>query len=112
MLIGKLNRYIRIEKKHVQHDPDYGSEEVTWKTYRETFASIQDVTGRMQESTVSDLRLLKRPCKIQMRYDPHIDATMRIVMIDRNNRVLQIVTAPAEIGNRDMIEFMAEEYSE
>jgi head-tail adaptor len=112
MLIGKLDRYIRVEQKHVQHDTDYGSEEITWKTYRETWASVQDVTGRNQESTMSDLRLLKRPCKVQMRYDPNIDATMRIIMLDRNNRVLQIVTAPAEIGRKDAIEFMAEEYSE
>lgn len=110
MLIGKLDRYIRVEQKHVQHDADYGSEEITWKTYRECWASVQDVVGRNQEATVYDLRLLKRPCKVQMRYDPNIDATMRIIMLDRDNRVLQIVTAPAEIGRREMIEFMAEDY--
>lgn len=110
MLIGKLNRYIRIEQKHVQHESDYGAEEITWKTYRESFASIEDVLGRNQESTVNDLRLLKRPCKVTMRYDPNIDATMRIIMLDRDNRILQIVTKPAEVGNKDAIQFMAEDY--
>jgi SPP1 family predicted phage head-tail adaptor len=112
MRIGQLDRYIRIEKKTVTKDPNYGSEIVTWTFYKECWASVTDITSRMQESTVNDLRLLKQPCKVVMRYDPTIDATMRLVMIDRDDRVLQIVTKPAEIGRREAIEFTAEDYSE
>lgn len=112
MRIGALDRYIKIEKKVVTKDEDYGSEIVEWRTHKECWASVQDVTTRMQESTNTDLRLLKRPCKIVVRYDPTIDATMRVVMIDRDNRVLQITSKPAEIGRRESMEFMAEDYSE
>lgn len=112
MRVGQLDRYIRIEKKSVTKDPNYGSEVVTWNTYKECWASVTDITSRMQESTVNDLRLLKQPCKVIMRYDSTIDATMRLVMIDRDNRILQIVTKPAEIGRREAIEFTAEDYSE
>jgi head-tail adaptor len=66
----------------------------------------------MQESTNNDLRLLKQPCKVLVRYDNGIDATMRIVMLDRDNRILQIVTKPAEIGRKEAMEFTAEDYSQ
>jgi SPP1 family predicted phage head-tail adaptor len=112
MDIGKLDRYVRIEQKSVTNDPNYGSEVITWTTYKECWAQVLDVTGRNQESTKSDLRLLKRPCEVMLRYDSGIDATMRIIMLDRDERVLQIVTKPAEIGRREGLKFMCEDYSE
>ena len=112
MQVGKLDRYIRIEKKTVTKDANYGSEVISWDTYKECWANVQDITTRMQESTNNDLRLLKQPCKVLVRYDNGIDATMRIVMLDRDNRVLQIVTKPAEIGRKEAMEFTAEDYSQ
>jgi SPP1 family predicted phage head-tail adaptor len=111
MQIGKLDRFIRLEERVVTKDPDYGSEVVSWATYKECWASVTDITSRNQESTNSDLRLLKRPCKVVVRFDANIDSTMRIVMLDRNDRVLQIVTKPAELGRREAMEFMAEDYN-
>lgn len=109
MRIGKLDRYVRIEQKSVTQDPDYGSEVVTWVTYKNAWASILDVTTKMQESTNSDLRQLKQPTRVQMRYDASIDVTMRLVVVD-TGRILNIVSQPAEIGRREAIEFMAENY--
>lgn len=111
MNLGKLDRYIRIEQKTVTNDPDFGSEVITWTTYKECWASVQDILANNQESTKTDLRLSTRPCKIVMHYDNGIDATMRIVMLDRDNRLLQITSVPAEIGRRHGLELMAEEYS-
>lgn len=110
MQIGKYDRYVRIEQKTITNDPDYGSEIATWSTYKHAWAQVLDITSRQQESTNSDLRLLKRPCEVEMRYDAGVDATMRIVMLDRENRVLQIVNKPAEIGRRQAIKFMCEDY--
>jgi SPP1 family predicted phage head-tail adaptor len=112
MQIGKLDRRIRIEQKSVTQDANYGSEVITWTTYKECWAQVLDITSRMQESTNSDLRLLKRPCKVLVRYDDGITAMMRIVMLDRDDRILQIVSKPAEIGRREAMEFTAEDYSE
>ena len=109
MRIGKLDRYVRIEQKSVTQDADYGSEVVTWVTYKNAWASILDVTTKMQESTNSDLRQLKQPTRVQMRYDASIDVTMRLVVVD-TGRILNIVSQPAEIGRREAIEFMAENY--
>ena len=110
MQIGKLDRRIRFEQQTVTKDPNYGSEVVTWSTYKEAWAQIVDVTSRNQESTNSDLRLLKRPCKVTVRYDSNIDSNMRIIVLDRDDRVLQLVSKPAELGRREAMEFMAEDY--
>lgn len=110
MQIGQFDRYIRFEQKSVVQDNDYGSEIVTWVKYKECWANVQDITTRMQESTVNNLRLMKHPCKITVRYDAGIDSTMRIVALDDNNKILQIVTKPAEIGRREAMEFTAEDY--
>ena len=109
MRVGKLDRYVRIEKKTVTQDSDYGSEVVTWVLHKNAWASILDVTTKMQESTNSDLRQLKQPTRVQMRYDATIDVTMRLVVAD-TGRILNIVSQPAEIGRREAIEFMAENY--
>jgi SPP1 family predicted phage head-tail adaptor len=111
MNIGKLDRYIKIQQKTITNDADFGSEVVTWTDYVTVWANIEDVMTNNQEKTKSDLRLLTRPCKVKMRYDSTIDATMRIVMLDRGDRILQIVSKPAEIGRREGIEFMCEEFS-
>ncbi len=109
MRIAKLDRYVRIEQKSVAQDANYGSETITWVTYKNAWASILDVTTKMQESTNSDLRQLKQPTRVQMRYDASIDVTMRLVVVD-TGRILNIVSQPAEIGRREAIEFMAENY--
>jgi SPP1 family predicted phage head-tail adaptor len=111
MNLGKLDRYIRIEQKTITTDPDFGSTIETWTTYKECWASVQDILSNNQEATKTDLRLATRPCKIQTQYDSGIDSTMRIVMLDRDDRLLQITSVPAEIGRRQGLEFMAENYS-
>jgi SPP1 family predicted phage head-tail adaptor len=112
MQIGKMDRYVRFEQKVVTKDADYGSEVVSWQTYKECWASITDITtNRMHEYTFGDLRSLNRPCKIIVRYDEKIDPTMRIVCLDRNDRILEIVSKPGELGRREAMEFIAQDYS-
>ena len=111
MRVGRMDDYVRIEKKQISTDTDYGGEKVSWVMHKEAWADITDVTTRMQESTVFDLRQLKQPCKVMMRYDNTITADMRLVVLTDENRVLQIVTKPAVIGRREAIEFMAHDYS-
>ena len=107
-----MDRYIRIEQKTVTQDSDYGSEVVSWTLYKECWASIQDITtNRMHEYTFANLRSMSRPCKVMVRYDEGIDPTMRIVCLDRNNRILEIVSKPGELGRREAMEFIAQDYS-
>ena len=100
-----------LKKKQVSMNADYGNEVVTWVEHTLAWARILDVTTRMQEETQESLRQLKRPCRITMRYDNTITADMRLVMLDDDNRIIQIVSAPAELGRRDGIDMFGEEYS-
>jgi SPP1 family predicted phage head-tail adaptor len=112
MQIGKLDRYVRIEQQSTAQD-EWGETVNTWSTYKECWASVLDVTSRQQELTEgvqSPLRVLKRPCRVMLRYDENINSTMRIVMLDRENRVLEIVTKPAEIGRREALEMLCHDY--
>jgi head-tail adaptor len=111
MNIGNLDRFVRVEQFTTVQDPVFGSETKTWATYLETWANVEDITTNNQERTNSDLRQLTRPCRVKMRYFDGIDATMRIVLLDRDNRLLQIVSKPAELGRKDGIEFMAQEFA-
>ncbi len=113
MQIGKLDCPVRFEQAVTSENSDYGGDSITgWETVWETFAAVTDVTTRMQEETRQDLRLLKRPCRLMCRYNPNITATMRVVMLDRDDRILQIVSKPAELGRKEALEMMCEDYSE
>ena len=111
MLIGKLDRYVRVEKPTLVIDPTYGSRTITWAAHIEGWANVQDIMANNQEASNTDLRLATRPCKVMMRFNSSIDATMRLVMLDRENRILQIVSVPAEFGRREFTEFMCEQFS-
>lgn len=112
MNIGRLDKMVRIESKQEGARNEYGEAVIAWVEYKTVWASVMDMTSRMQESTQGDLRLLKKPARVMLRYDRDINSTMRIVMLDRDNRVLQIVTSPAEIGNREGLEMMCETYED
>lgn len=111
MQIGTLDSYIRIERKSVTNNSDYGSEQITWVKYYEGWAKLTEIAPKMQEDTVENARLLKKPCRMTIRYVPGIDATMRVVLLDRDNRIMQIVSESTEIGRKEGLEFMLEEYS-
>jgi SPP1 family predicted phage head-tail adaptor len=111
MQIGALDSYIRIERKQVTNNSDYGSEQITWVKYYEGWAKLTEVTPKAQEETTESSRLLKRPCKMVIRYITGVNATMRVVLLDRSNRIMQIVSDGSELGRKEGLEFMLEEYS-
>jgi SPP1 family predicted phage head-tail adaptor len=111
MKIGRLDTPVRFEKQVEVPNTEFGGSDVTWVTHWECFAEVMDITTRQQESTLSDLRQMKRPCKVTFRYNDTIDSTMRVVVLDRQNRILQIVSKPAEIGRKEGMEMMCHDYS-
>jgi head-tail adaptor len=110
MIIGKLDRPILIEEPRETGRDDFNEPIYAWHQFFRGMASVLDVLSGSKEATNQDIRLTKRPVKIQMRYVPGITVAMRVTVLDRN-RVLQIVTPPAEIGRKAGYEFIAEEFS-
>lgn len=112
MNIGDLDQRIRIESKQVAVDPDYGTQTITWVTHATVWAQVQDVLpSKSAEAQANGLRISRNPCRIRTRYLAGITTDMRVVLLSRGNQVLQIVAGPAELGRREGLEFMAEDYS-
>lgn len=111
MKIGKLDTPVRFERQVETPNGDFGGSDISWVTHMTCFAEVMDITTRMQESTKSDLRQMARPCKVTIRYNDTIDSTMRIIVLDRSNRMLQIVSKPAEIGRKEAMEMMCHDYA-
>ncbi|MFA5900347.1 MAG: phage head closure protein [Hyphomicrobium sp.] len=111
MKSAKLDQRIRIDSKQVTTDANYGTQTVTWATFATVWAWVQDVLPSKAESQSNGLLLSKRPARIRIRYLAGITTDMRVVLLDRGNRVLQIVSGPAELGRKEGIEIMAEQYT-
>lgn len=111
MNIGKLSQRVRIDRKTTSQDATYGTPVVTWSELATVYAEVQDVLPSRAEKAGEGIQIASRPARIRMRYRSDITADMRCVLLDRANRVLQIVSGPAEIGRKEGIELMAQEYS-
>ncbi|SEQ60411.1 Phage head-tail joining protein [Sphingobium sp. YR768] len=48
-----------------------------------------------------------RPARVRMRFREDITPDMRFIF---GSRIMQIVSGPAELGRREALEFMVEEY--
>lgn len=110
---GKLKRIVRIEKPPTATDEDYGTPTGPWEVVADNVrAEILDILpgSANAEQILRSVELTSRPARVRMDYREDIDGTMRIVVKDRGNRVLQVATEPAEIGERDGIEFIGVQY--
>ena len=105
--IGALNRRIRIEKP-VPDTSLTGAGSGTWELLGEAWASVEDVLPNRAERLADGLNIATRPARVRLRYRDDVTPSMRFVMGDR---VMQIIAEPAEIGFRDALEFMVEDYS-
>ena len=115
MRAGQYDRRIRIEQNSSAVDPQYGTAVPGWVAVAEVWAQVQDVLPSRAESQSDSVRLASRPSRIRVRWNVSLAAigtgAMRIVQIDRGDRMLKIVAGPAEIGRRESLEFMAQEFS-
>jgi SPP1 family predicted phage head-tail adaptor len=111
MRAEKYDQRIRIEVKQATPDPDYGTPVITWATFVTVWAQVQDVLPSKAETQSTGVRVSTRPARIRTRYLGGVTTDMRVVLLSRGNRVLQIISGPAELGRKEGLEFMAEEYS-
>lgn len=109
MDIGTLDKRVLIEAKVPTRDAIYNTELSDWVPHATVWASVLDVLNGKAEATTVGVRLLTRPCRVRMRYLSSINAQMRITVFD-DGRVMQIVNL-AEIGRREGLQLLCEEYS-
>lgn len=115
--VGKYRHRIRIEEPVADGSLD-GAGSGTWElVVGPIWARIEDMRPSRGERLADGINVTARPAKVLMRWRTGITSAMRICVLKKVgddyviDRILQIVAGPAEIGNRDELEFMCEEYS-
>mgnify|MGYP000001588758 CR=1 FL=1 len=105
-LASKLDTRIRVERKQVSHDPQYGTEQATWVEFACVWAEVRDLLPSRAERHADYIQIGRRPARVRLRYLAGLAADMRVVI---NNRVHQIIAGPAIPGRREGMEIMVEE---
>jgi SPP1 family predicted phage head-tail adaptor len=107
-LASTLDTRIRIERKVVTHDPQYGTEQVNWTEFACVWAEVKDILPSRAERLADNIQIARRPSRIRIRYLAGLSADMRIII---DNRTHQIISGPATLGRREAMEIMVEELS-
>lgn len=110
MKIGQLRDRVRIEQQGTVTDSTYGPQPGTWTELATVMASVLDVLPSRRDRSET-VRVTGRSATVRMRYRTDVTPAMRLVLLDRGNRVLRIVQGPAQVGNREAIELLAEEFT-
>lgn len=107
-LASKLSVRIRIERKSVTHDPQYGTEQVNWTEFACVWAKVKDILPSRAERMADHIQIARRPARIRIRYLAGITPDMRVIIA---GRIHQIIAGPSMLGRREAIELMVEEHS-
>ena len=107
-LASKLDTRIRIERKVVTHDPQYGTEQVTWSEFACVWAEVKDILPSKAERLADSIQIGRRPARIRIRYLAGLSADMRVII---DSRIHQIVAGPSMLGRREAIELITQELS-
>lgn len=112
MRAAQLDRKITIEQKTVTRDPDYNTEVIAWTVFASRIsAQVQDVLPSKSEQVSQGIRVATQPARVRIRYMAGITSDMRVIVHGSTDRTMEIVGGPAEIGRREWLEMVCEEYS-
>ena len=105
---GLLDRRITFEVRQETQEGPYNRKTVAWANFATVWAQVQDILPSRAESVDQGLSMQRRPCRVRVRYRDDITSDMRI---DYGGRKLRIVSGPVELGRREGLELVAEEFS-
>jgi len=108
-LASRLNRRITFQARGNPTDTRLNTRRAgQWTDHASVAAEVQDVLPSRAERLDDSINIGRRPARIRIRYRTDITGDMRIIY---GPRVMQIVSGPVEIGVREGLELMAEEFS-
>ena len=107
----RLDRRIKIEQKAVSQDANYGNEVVAWLPLATVWAEVRDVLPSRAEGYGRNLALARNQTRIRFRYRSDVNSSNRITLLGTEQKVMQIISGPAEIGRKEYQEVMCETYS-
>lgn len=102
---GYYDRRVTIERPVADETFD-GAGSGSWVLVRKVWANVQDTLPSKSERADGFSPSVRR-ARIRIRYRKDITADMRFVM---GERIMQIVSGPAQLGRWVALEFMAEDY--
>lgn len=103
---GRRDKRIEIQRPVADSALD-GAGSGTWEEVGKVWANVQDVLPSRGESISDGINIAARPSRIRILYRSDVTSDMRFVI---GGRIMQIVSGPAELGRREGLEFMVEEY--
>ncbi len=106
-LASRLDRRIRIERPVPSSSFD-GAGAGSWALVAEVWAEVRDLLPSRGERLADGINVATRPARVRIRYRTDVLPSMRFVVGDR---IMQIVAGPAELGRREALEFVVEDYS-
>ena len=108
MRAGAFDRRITLLQQMVVKDTVYNTSQNRWIPVAHIWAQIQDMLPSRAERVAEGIALSRRPARLRIRWRSGITTDMRISYA---GRMFQIVSGPAEIGRREVMEMMIEEIS-
>lgn len=108
MKAGTLDRRITFERRVEAQGGAYNRKTIEWVPFATVWAQVQDVLPSRAESIDQDLAIARRPARVRCRWRSDLTGDMRIIFGDR---ILRIASGPVEMGRREGLEMMAEEWT-
>lgn len=106
---GRLDRRISIEARTRTIDSTWRSvSQEGWSEVCRVWANVQDLLPSRAERIADGVDLALRPCRVRIRWRGDVTGQMRVRYQDR---IMQIVSGPVELGRRDGLEFICQEVS-
>lgn len=106
-----LDTQARIERPVLSHDA-YGGAITLWETVATPMCEVRDeLPSRVvSEAVKNGIVNAAQRARLRMRWRAGITSDMRVIMMRPDRRAYQIVSGPAELGRRDGLELMIEEW--
>lgn len=79
-----------------------------WADAMTVFGEVKDILAGQTERYGDTIDIARRPCRITMLFREDITGDMRVIA---RGRAMEIVRGPAEIGRREGLELICEDYS-
>ena len=122
MRAGELDREITIERPVSTPDATYGTPTIFWVPLvtlpgsppvpAHFWAQVVDSLPSRAESVRQGLAVARDQVRVRMRWRDDVDSSMRIIVHDDADRILQIIAGPAALdGRKHFMEMMCERFS-
>jgi len=108
MRAGTLDRTITFQRPSAGQEGKFGTTAGPWVDVATVRANVQDMLPSRAERISDQIVIASRPARVRIRYRTGLDSSMRIL---HGDRIMQIIAGPAEIGRREALEFIAQDYS-